>query len=93
MPTSTLTTKGQITLPLAVRKALALDAGDQVDFVEAEGGFKVIALKKSVRTLRGRFAGRVSGPVTIEQMNEAIARATAVRAAAKATVKKSKAKP
>jgi antitoxin PrlF len=38
MPTSTLTSKGQITLPLAVRKALSLDAGDQVDFVQAEGG-------------------------------------------------------
>ncbi|MGL4574661.1 MAG: AbrB/MazE/SpoVT family DNA-binding domain-containing protein [Burkholderiaceae bacterium] len=89
MPTSTLTSKGQITLPLAVRKALALDAGDQVDFVEAEGGFKVIALKKSVRTLRGRFAGRVSKPVTVEQMNEAIGRGAVARAAAK----KSKAKP
>jgi antitoxin PrlF len=93
MPTSTLTSKGQITLPLAVRKALALDAGDQVDFVEAEGGFKVVALKKSVRTLRGRFAGRVSKPVTVEQMDEAIARATVARAVARAAVKKSKAKP
>jgi antitoxin PrlF len=89
MPTSTLTSKGQITLPLAVRKALSLDAGDQVDFVQAEGGFKVVALKKSVRTLRGRFAGRVRKPVSIEQMDEAIAQAAAARNVAKKSKTKS----
>jgi antitoxin PrlF len=83
VPISTLTSKGQITLPLAFRKALSLDAGDQVDFVEAEGGLKVIALKKSVRLLRGRFAGRVRKPVSIEQMDEVIAQAAGARNVAK----------
>ncbi len=32
MPAATLTSKGQITLPLAVRAALGLHAGSKVDF-------------------------------------------------------------
>jgi AbrB family looped-hinge helix DNA binding protein len=42
MPTSTLTSKGQITLPQAVRTALGLEAGDKLDFVglsESNPGF------------------------------------------------------
>ena len=77
MPTSTVTTKGQITLPRDVRQALGLDAGDKVDFVEVEGGFKLVPLRKDVRALKGRFAGRVEQPVTIDEMEDAIAQAAA----------------
>ena len=77
MPTSTVTTKGQITLPRDVRKALALDAGDKIDFVAVEGGFKLVPLRKDVRTVKGRFAGRVDRPVTIDEMEEAIAQSAA----------------
>lgn len=77
MPTSTVTTKGQITLPRDVRKALALDAGDKVDFVAVEGGFKLVPLRKDVRAVKGRFAGRVDRPVTIDEMEEAIAQSAA----------------
>ncbi len=38
MPTSTLTTKGQITLPKEVRDTLHLQTGDTVDFVLAADG-------------------------------------------------------
>ena len=38
MPTSTLTTKGQITLPKEVRDLLHLQSGDTVDFVLAADG-------------------------------------------------------
>jgi antitoxin PrlF len=73
MPTSTLTTKGQITMPQAVRSALGLHAGDKVDFVPLEeGGFKVVALRADVRALRGRFAGRARHPVSIDEMSRAI---------------------
>ena len=77
MPTSTVTSKGQITLPRDIRRALGLDVGDKVDFVEVEGGFKIVPLRKDVRTLRGRFAGRVKRPVTIKEMDDAIAQSAA----------------
>ena len=35
--TATLTSKGQVTVPRAIRKALGLDAGSQLSF-ELEGG-------------------------------------------------------
>lgn len=75
MPTSTLTSKGQITLPHSVRQALGLEAGDKVDFVEVAGGYKLVPLHKDIRSLKGRFAGRVEHPVTLEEMDEAIAEA------------------
>jgi AbrB family looped-hinge helix DNA binding protein len=81
VPTSTVTTKGQITLPRSVRQALGLDAGDKVDFVAVEGGFKLVPLRKDVRALKGRFAGRVKRPMTIEEMDEAIAQAAPKKSA------------
>jgi len=79
MSTSTVTSKGQITLPRDVRQALGLGVGDKVDFVEVEGGFKIVPLRKDVRGLKGRFAGRVERPVTIQEMDDAIAQSAAER--------------
>lgn len=73
MPTATLTSKGQLTVPLAVRQALGLHAGSKVDFVPVADGFKMVPLLKPAATLKGRFAGRVAKPVSIQQMNEAVA--------------------
>ncbi len=38
MATATLTSKGQITIPVQVRTALGLETGDRVEFVEMEDG-------------------------------------------------------
>ncbi len=73
MSTATLTTKGQITIPVDVRRALNVEAGDRVEFVQIEPGrFEVIATTRSVRELKGRF-GKPKRTVTIEEMNAAIA--------------------
>jgi AbrB family looped-hinge helix DNA binding protein len=37
MPTSTISSKGQITLPIEVRRRLGLKEGDRVEFVFEEG--------------------------------------------------------
>jgi antitoxin PrlF len=76
MPTATLTSKGQITLPLAVRVALGLTVGQKIDFLPEGDSFRVVALRNDVSVLRGRFAGRVKKPVTVAQMDAAIARAS-----------------
>lgn len=41
MSTATLTSKGQLTVPKVVRDALGLAAGDRVQFIEHESGFKL----------------------------------------------------
>jgi antitoxin PrlF len=73
MTTATLTSKGQITVPQGVRRELGLQTGDKVDFVpDEEGGFRMVPVRKDVRELRGRFAGRAAKPVAIEDMADAI---------------------
>jgi len=73
MATATVTTKGQITIPLAIRHALNLDVGSKVEFVEtAVGEYKIVPLNQSVQVLKGVLKKR-SAPVTVDEMNEAIA--------------------
>lgn len=79
MPTATLTSKGQITIPLTVRTALGLHAGSKLDFVVEEGGFKIVPLRNVASTLKGRFAGRVPHAVGLAAMDEAIAAEAASR--------------
>jgi AbrB family looped-hinge helix DNA binding protein len=81
MSVATLTSKGQITLPQSVRTSLGVQAGDKLDFVADDaGGFRVVALRKDVHALRGRFAGRVAKSVSVQDMNEAVQAEAAARA-------------
>jgi antitoxin PrlF len=74
MPVATLTSKGQITIPAQVRAELGVDTGDRIEFVEvAPGRYEMIAATKSVTALRGMFP-KPKRPVSVEQMNAAIAR-------------------
>jgi len=73
MSTATLTSKGQITLPAAVRHAMKVDTGDRVEFVEvAPGRFECVALARNATELKGMF-GKPVKKVSIEDMNAAIA--------------------
>lgn len=63
MAIATLTSKGQITLPKAVREHLHLDAGDRLEFViRGDGEVQVKPVAGSYQDLRGmlRRPGRVS---------------------------------
>jgi antitoxin PrlF len=71
-----VTSKGQITIPVSVRVALKLKAGDRVEFVErAKGDFSIVAATRSVRELEGLYYDKRRKPVSIEDMNAAIAKA------------------
>jgi AbrB family looped-hinge helix DNA binding protein len=75
---ATLTSKGQITIPVQVRTALGVDAGDRVEFVEVgKGEFNVVAATRSVRELSGMLYRKGRKPVSIEEMNAAIAKGAA----------------
>jgi len=71
MPTATLTSKGQITIPVDVRNDLKVDAGDRVEFVLiAPGRYEFVAATHRVQELKGLF-GKPSRAVSIDDMNTA----------------------
>ena len=73
MPTATLTSKGQITIPAMVRTALGVEAGDRVEFVQVEPGhFELVAATQSVTALKG-LVRKSASPILITDMNQAIA--------------------
>ena len=74
MTTATLTSKGQITIPVSVRNDLKVAAGDRVEFVQiAPGRYEFVAVTRSVSELKGMF-GKPAKTVSVEDMNKAIAR-------------------
>ena len=78
---STMTSKGQTTVPQDIRKALGLAEGTQVDWVlnAADGTATVKPRTMRAVHLAGMLGPSPVGPVTIEQMNEGIASAVAER--------------
>lgn len=73
MPAATITSKGQITIPAAVRASLGIEAGDRVEFIQVEPGrFELIAATQPVTALKGMIR-KSAKVVTVEAMNEAIA--------------------
>ncbi len=77
MPTATVTSKGQITIPAEVRKALGLKPGDKVDIFEVgKGQFALAARNRSIRELEG-CVPKLDYVATIEQINKAIGAAAA----------------
>jgi AbrB family looped-hinge helix DNA binding protein len=74
MTAATLTSKGQITIPVAVRNKLGLATGDRVEFVEVgPGEFALKAATEDVRALKG-MVPRPAKPVSMRAMNAAIRR-------------------
>ena len=77
MPSAMLTSKGQITIPASVRRAMQVENGDRIDFVEvSDGRFEIVAASRSIKEFAGMFAGTVtkdSRTISIEKMNEVIA--------------------
>jgi len=74
MSTATLTSKGQITIPVDVRNALKLDAGDRVEFVQiAPDRYEFVTAHGEVTALKSMF-GKTAKRVSVEDMNAAIAK-------------------
>jgi AbrB family looped-hinge helix DNA binding protein len=75
MATATITSKGQITIPAKVRSKLGIETGDRIEFVDiGQGQFAIVAATRSIKELKGIFRGRRKKPVSVEEMNRAVAR-------------------
>jgi AbrB family looped-hinge helix DNA binding protein len=68
---STVTVKGQTTLPKDVRTALGLTSGDRVRYVILEGEVRIVKAR-SVKDLKGMLARPSRKSVSLEAMDEAI---------------------
>lgn len=78
MPTSTITSKGQVTIPRTVRERLNWKTGDRLDFtVDASGRVIVELATGDIRELRGLLHRPGRTPVSVEEMNQAIRRSAA----------------
>lgn len=72
MPAATLTSKGQTTIPKAVREYLRLRPGDRMEFILEENGRVVLVpAVVDVRDLKG-ILPPPRKPVTIEKMKKVI---------------------
>jgi antitoxin PrlF len=80
MPTATLTSKGQVTVPKEVRDLLKLKKGQELDFQMAGDGQVILRAKnRDVRLLKGMFKAPRGTRATIREINETIAGAYAGR--------------
>lgn len=74
MPTATMTSKGQITIPKEVRAHLGVAPGDRLDFVVGHNGtVSLVSLSRPVRELFGLLKAPGRRPVSVEAMNDSIA--------------------
>jgi len=73
MQESTITMKGQTTLPKGVRQALDLKPGDKLRYLILDDGEVRIIRARPVRELAGALQSLTQRVVTLEEMDAAIA--------------------
>lgn len=74
MQESTVTIKGQTTLPKDVRAALNLNPGDRVRYMILDGGEVRLVRSQPVAALAGLLkAGAGAGRVSLDEMEAAVA--------------------
>jgi AbrB family looped-hinge helix DNA binding protein len=74
MKTAKITSRCRVTIPIEIRRKLGLKPGDRVRFIQGENGEYILKPKTgSIMDLAGcvRWTGK---PVTIEEINETIAK-------------------
>ena len=75
---ATITAKGQVTVPKPIRDRLKLKPGDRIEFILDSGEVRMVPVTASVRQLKG-MVPKPGQPVTLEQMDDAIVAAYALR--------------
>ena len=73
---TTVTRKGQVTVPVEIRRALGLQEGDQVTFTMKDGEVRVEPTGSVVERTRGAFKSNLP-PLSAEELREEAERAIA----------------
>lgn len=73
MNTSSLTSKGQVTIPSSLREQFLLQPGDKVRFEVVDGHIVIKPLKKSIDSMGACFSDDIGDRVaSLEEMEQAI---------------------
>ncbi|MDR1295108.1 MAG: AbrB/MazE/SpoVT family DNA-binding domain-containing protein [Bifidobacteriaceae bacterium] len=79
MSSSTVTSKGQLTVPAEIRRSCGIRPGTRVDFYPLPGGtITMVPRTRSAAELAGML-GPTDVRLTVDEMNDAIADAAARR--------------
>lgn len=79
MPSASLTSKGQITIPKVIRELLQVSTGDRLEFIVDGGRVLIRAGTLDFRSLGGLLHKAGRKPVSLKEMGEAVANAHAGR--------------
>ncbi len=79
MPHSTVTRKGQTTIPGKIRKALQIKPGDRLQYA-VEGDHATIRVHPGTRSLKGALASKKGKRMSFGEIREAAAKAARDRA-------------
>lgn len=74
MPSSTVTRKGQTTIPGKIRKALRIKPGDTLEYT-VEGDHATFRVHPGARSLAGALASKKGKNLSFAQIREAAAKA------------------
>jgi AbrB family looped-hinge helix DNA binding protein len=70
MASAKVTSKGQVTIPIEVRRDMGITAGTRLDFIpNGDGSYRVVRKKGSVMDLFGMLKHE-GPPVSVEEMHE-----------------------
>lgn len=71
MLSSSVTTKGQVTIPIELREKLGIKPGDRVGFIDEDGRIVLQRQETNIEAVFGMV--KASKGVTLERMEQAIA--------------------
>ena len=74
MSISTVSSKGQIVIPAAVRADMEIEPGTRVAFVKTAQGWLLKPATRPVTDLKGLVKNKPAQPVSVEDMDMAIRR-------------------
>jgi AbrB family looped-hinge helix DNA binding protein len=78
MPHSTVTSKGQTTIPERIRKALRIRPGDKLEYA-VEGEYATIRVHPGIRSLKGVLASKKGQGMSFDEIRAAAADAARAR--------------
>ena len=79
MSVQTASIKGQVTIPIAIRRKLGIEPGTAVRFVERDGLVILEKVETDISSLFGIVTSKV--PVSLEDMDDAISKSVMARRA------------